>query len=1505
MAQTIKLKRSALQGTPPTTSSLELGEVAINTYDGKMYIKKDDGTESIVEVGSSTDVTLSGTPNYITISGQVITRNQIDLTTDVTGVLPSVNMDADTAHLSGTQTFLGVKTLTSPILVTPVLGTPTSGDLANCTFPTLNQNTTGSSDTIEITATGTSGNYRMIFTGASDATENSASIFKDSAANLYYNPSTNILNAPNLVLSGDLTVNGTTTTIDTTNLLVEDKNIEIGNVTTPSDTTADGGGITLLGTTNKTIAWSNANDAWEFNQDLRVTQAVSPKLRLEDTTNNSVFQAYAQDANSFVGTGSAHNLLIGTNNITAITINNSQDTSINNDLSVVGNAGIGTASPQGVLDLGSATGGRGIAWGGSSGTNHYSSIWSEYGNASIIVGAGLKGSTSAASFLNPFTGTYGYAAIELDSFSEDGMKFYTGADAARTKDAAIVPVERMRIDSSGNVGIGTSSPSEKLEVQGTAFSKLSYAAASSGFSNNSGGSLILTGYYDYSGAALGLYVNNSGHSVIATKTSQPLIFSTNDTTRAVINATGNVGIGTTTPATALDVDGVITATGGSSTNWNAAEANVDTNLTWTAGTTAGPTVNSSTGANAVIPSASASASGAVTTGTQTFAGAKTFTANATFDSGTNTTLAVISDDTGISHIRAYGASQGTGVIEVGQQATHGGGISYNGDGSPAFAAGETNDNITFFRRAANVVTEVFSYPYNGNNVTFNGVVIAAGGLQLAGHTMNDIDITSEYSGADDHLMTSAAINARILDFGYTGNQAAGVGLSGTTTLALDLGELTAGGTLIAGDYLIAENGGADHRQLISSIPLSIFNNDSGWTANVGDITGVTAGTGLTGGGTSGTPTLNVIGGTGITANANDIAVNMGAFSTSDLSEGSNQYYTDARARSALAGGTGITYNSTTGSISLTDTGYVTGVTAGTGLSGGGTSGTVTVTLDMSELTDMTAAMAGTDEFIVLDGGADRRKAANEIGLSIFSNDSGFTTNVGDITGVTAGTGLSGGGSSGSVTLNVTGLTTAQLAAGSLQLGSESFVDSDSVLMTAAAVQDKITSYGYSTTTGDITGVTAGTGLTGGGTSGTPTLNVIGGTGITANANDIALTTAGAGAAVYGSTSNSTKIDQITLDAYGRVTAISTGGTGSMSSFNVQSNTGTQVAVSNAEELNFINGTNTTATVTNQTNPTVRIDASDTNLTWTAGTTAGPTVNSSTGANAVIPSASASASGAVTTGTQTFAGAKTFSSMISADAGFTSTVATGTAPLTVTSTTVVANLNADLLDGNQATAFATSAHNHTGLLVTSGTPKTGNFSAVTNTRYLVDTSSSAITAILPSSPSVGDLVSFVDLEGSFSTNNLTLDPNGSNILRSADDAVVNINNWNTSWIYTDATSGWLPTGAAPVDTPASSGGGSGFQVEATVQTALFTASVGKLYKLDCTGGSFNVTLPASPSEGEEVHFRFVNGSAPSSSNVTFLRNGSEIEDASEDLVWDVDSPKYFGLLYLTQDGWVII
>ena len=51
MAQTIKLKRTAVQGKIPTTSNLDLGELAINTYDGRIFFEKDiDGTLSIQEI---------------------------------------------------------------------------------------------------------------------------------------------------------------------------------------------------------------------------------------------------------------------------------------------------------------------------------------------------------------------------------------------------------------------------------------------------------------------------------------------------------------------------------------------------------------------------------------------------------------------------------------------------------------------------------------------------------------------------------------------------------------------------------------------------------------------------------------------------------------------------------------------------------------------------------------------------------------------------------------------------------------------------------------------------------------------------------------------------------------------------------------------------------------------------------------------------------------------------------------------------------------------------------------------------------------------------------------------------------------------------------------------------------------------------------------------------------------------------------------------------------------
>lgn len=72
----------------------------------------------------------------------------------------------------------------------------------------------------------------------------------------------------NVTVGGSLTVNGTTTTVNSTTLNVDDKNIELGSVATPTDTTADGGGITLKGATDKTINWVNSTDAWTFSEHI-------------------------------------------------------------------------------------------------------------------------------------------------------------------------------------------------------------------------------------------------------------------------------------------------------------------------------------------------------------------------------------------------------------------------------------------------------------------------------------------------------------------------------------------------------------------------------------------------------------------------------------------------------------------------------------------------------------------------------------------------------------------------------------------------------------------------------------------------------------------------------------------------------------------------------------------------------------------------------------------------------------------------------------------------------------------------------------------------------------------------------------------------------------------------------------------------------------------------------------------------------------------------------------
>ena len=85
------------------------------------------------------------------------------------------------------------------------------------------------------------------------------------------NPSVQFQTTGNVIIGGDLTVNGTTNTINSTTVTVDDKNIELGSTASPSDAGADGGGITLKGDTDKTINWVNSTGYWTSNQGWDLT----------------------------------------------------------------------------------------------------------------------------------------------------------------------------------------------------------------------------------------------------------------------------------------------------------------------------------------------------------------------------------------------------------------------------------------------------------------------------------------------------------------------------------------------------------------------------------------------------------------------------------------------------------------------------------------------------------------------------------------------------------------------------------------------------------------------------------------------------------------------------------------------------------------------------------------------------------------------------------------------------------------------------------------------------------------------------------------------------------------------------------------------------------------------------------------------------------------------------------------------------------------------------------
>ena len=243
-------------------------------------------SDKTVVLTAGSGVTVTGTYPSFTISAtgsggtvtttSVVSANGFAGTVSNASSTPAITISTSiTGVLKGNGTALSAATAgTDYVAPGGALGTPSSGTLTNCTFPTLNQNTTGTAAGLSATLAVASGG-----TGVTTSTGTGAGVHANSPS--LVTPDIGAATGTSLVLSGNLTVNGTTTTISSTTLAVGDKNIVLASAST-TDAGADGGGITIKGLSDKTWNWVDSSDSWTSSEHIDL--ASGKVLKINGTT---------------------------------------------------------------------------------------------------------------------------------------------------------------------------------------------------------------------------------------------------------------------------------------------------------------------------------------------------------------------------------------------------------------------------------------------------------------------------------------------------------------------------------------------------------------------------------------------------------------------------------------------------------------------------------------------------------------------------------------------------------------------------------------------------------------------------------------------------------------------------------------------------------------------------------------------------------------------------------------------------------------------------------------------------------------------------------------------------------------------------------------------------------------------------------------------------------------------------------------------------------------------